>query len=62
MELRHLSNDKLFAMYKADLILRIRKQKNLKNILNFLNRFKIICVNFRLAENYARVSYLNTMA
>ena len=40
MELRYLSNDKLFGMYEADLILRIRNEKNLNNILNFLTRFK----------------------
>ena len=40
LELRYLSNDKLFAMYEADLILRIMNAKNLKNILNFLTRFK----------------------
>ena len=40
MELRYLSNDKLFTMYEADLILRIRNEKNLKNILNLLTRFK----------------------
>jgi integrase len=40
LELRQLSNDKLFAMYQAELILRIRNKKNLKNIVNLLGRFK----------------------
>jgi integrase len=40
LELRQLSNDKLFAMYQAELILRIRNEKNLKNIINLLHRFK----------------------
>jgi integrase/recombinase XerD len=40
LELRELPNDKLFPMYEADLILRIRNPKNLQNILNFLTRFK----------------------
>jgi integrase len=40
LELRYLSNDKLFTMYQAELILRIRNERNLKNIINFLDRFK----------------------
>ena len=40
LELRQLSNDKLFTMYQAELILRIRNERNLKNINNFLDRFK----------------------
>ncbi len=40
MELRQLSNDRLFALYQTDLILRIRNKKNLKNVVNLLGRFK----------------------
>jgi hypothetical protein len=40
MELRTLSNDKLFPLYGADLIIRIRNEKNLNNILQLLTRFK----------------------
>jgi integrase len=40
LELRQLQNDKLFALYQADLILRVRNKKNLKNVVNLLGRFK----------------------
>ncbi|MFH1647046.1 MAG: tyrosine-type recombinase/integrase [Chloroflexota bacterium] len=40
VQLRNLPNDKLFAMYQVDLILRIRNDKNFQNILNLLTRFK----------------------
>ena len=54
MELRYLSNDKLFAMYEADLILRIRNEKNLKNILNLLNRFKDYLGEFPPSEQLCK--------
>ena len=40
LELKYVSNDKLFTMYQAELILRIRNERNLKNIINFLDKFK----------------------
>jgi hypothetical protein len=33
LELKYLSNDQLFALYGADLKIRIKNPKNLKNIL-----------------------------
>ena len=54
LELRYLSNDKLFGMYEADLILRIRNEKNLKNILNLLNRFKDYLGDFPPSEQLCK--------
>ena len=54
MELRNLSNHQLFAMYEADLILRIRNKKNLKNILNLLNRFKDFLGSYPPSEQLAK--------
>ena len=54
MELRYLSNDKLFAMYEADLIIRIRNGKNLKNILNLLTRFKDYLGDFPPSEQLCK--------
>ena len=54
MELRSLSNDKLFAMYEADLVLRIRNEKNLNNILQLLNRFKDYLGEYPPSEQLAK--------
>ena len=54
LELRNLSNHQLFAMYEADLILRIRNKKNLKNILNLLNRFKDFLGSYPPSEQLAK--------
>ncbi len=54
MELRHLSNDKLFAMYKTDLTLRIRNEKNLNSILQLLNRFKDYLGEYPPSEQLAK--------
>jgi integrase len=40
LELRDLSNDKLFLLYEADLKIRIRNERNIKSVLQFLTRFK----------------------
>ena len=53
LQLRNLSNDKLFAMYEVDLILRIRNEKNLKNILNLLTRFKDFLGSYPPSEELA---------
>lgn len=54
VQLRYLPNDKLFVMYQADLILRIRNEKNLKNIFNFLTRFKNFLGSYPPSEELAK--------
>jgi integrase len=54
MQLRYLPNDKLFAMYQVDLVLRIRNEKNLKNILNLLTRFKDFLGSYPPSEELAK--------
>jgi integrase/recombinase XerD len=54
VQLRYLPNDKLFAMYEADLILRIRNEKNLKNIFNLLTRFKNFLGSYPPSEELAK--------
>jgi integrase/recombinase XerD len=54
LELRYLANDKLFAMYEADLILRIRNEKNLNNIRQLLTRFKDFLGYYPPSEELAK--------
>lgn len=54
MQLRYLPNDKLFTLYDADLILRIRNEKNLKSIRYLLNRFKDFLGSFPPSEQLAK--------
>ncbi len=54
MELRNLPNDKLFMLYEAELILRIRNEKNLQNILSLLTRFKDYLGEYPPSEQLAK--------
>ena len=54
MELRNLPNDKLFTLYKAELILRIRNEKNLRNILALLTQFKDYLGEYPPSEQLAK--------
>ena len=40
LELKDLTNDRLFPRYETELILRIKNPKNLKSIVSYLRRFK----------------------
>jgi site-specific recombinase XerD len=40
LQLRQLPNDQVFSLYDSDLVLRIRNEKNLKSIRQFLAHFK----------------------
>ena len=54
MQMRNQPNDKLLTMYEADLVLRIRNEKNLKNILNFLKRFCDFLGSYPPSEELAK--------
>ena len=54
MELKDLTNDKLFARYETELILRIRNHKNLKNVVNLLLRFKNYIGDFPPSPDLAK--------
>jgi integrase len=54
LQMRNLPNDKLLEMYQADLILRIRNEKNLKNILNLLARFRDFLGSYPPSEELAK--------
>jgi integrase/recombinase XerD len=46
LELKYMSNDQLFTLYGADLKIRIMNEKNFKNILQLLARFKNFLGNY----------------
>jgi len=54
VELKYMPNDQVFTLYAADLIIRIRNEKNLKTILQFLNRFKTFLGSYPPSSELAK--------